>query len=310
MTKVTKAWTIRDRRDAYWGVLADWGLFPGGPIKPAKATTSDPEQVNRLLRAAQAPEALAMLSGYGHGVGLASGPPHWTTSCLPVYSGSPGYRRASTISINRGEIFYVWMGLKSGQVGDWGMVVEDSDRDSLADDVLQFGEFSQTKHGLFVVGRGFESFATLIESPLVRQSAKRTVSILRKGGSVRQDWHNTKLAFMLELDSLANIDDAEPIKGDWEVPMSYAMRLIASRRHQSAFRRKLLERATPRACAVCGLDVEQVLEAAHIMPDAKGGRASSDNAVLLCANHHRAMDKGMFAWTNQMPIWNSDESRF
>ena len=306
-----ETWAISDRRDAYWGALADWGLFPGGSIHPTKARTSEPEQVDRLLRAAQAPEALAMLSGYGHGVGLASGSPHWTTSCLPVYSGWPGYRRASTISITRGEIFYVWMGLKSGQVGDWGMVVDESDRDSLADDVLQFGGFSQTKHGLFVVGNGFESFATLVESITVRESAERTVSARREAGSVRQqDWHNSKLAMLLELDSFADIDDADPVKGNWEIPMSYALRLIASRRHQSKFRSKLLEGTTPRACAVCGLDVEQVLEAAHIVPDAKGGRASSDNAVLLCANHHRAMDRGMFVWTDKKPVWNPDETRF
>ena len=203
------------------------------------------------------------------------------------------------------------MSLSSGEVGNWDMAVDDSDRDSLADDVIQIGGFSQTKHGLFVIGNGFDSFATLVEATIVRESAERTVSARREAGSVRQqDWHNSKLAMLLELDALEDTDQADTVKPGWEIPMSYALRLIASRRHQSAFRRKLLDGATQRACAVCGLDVEQVLEAAHIVPDAKGGRASSDNAVLLCANHHRAMDRGMFVWTGKKPIWNSDEKRF
>lgn len=185
-----------------------------------------------------------MLSGYGHGVGLASGSPHWTTSCLPIYTGSPGFRRASTISISRDEIFYVWMSLKSGQVGNWGMVVDDADRDFLTDDVLEFGGFSQTKHGLFVEGNGFESFAHLVGSRSVRASAVRTVSARREAGSLRQQaWHNSKLSMLLELDTPEDIDEADTVKGDWEIPMSYALRLIASRRHQSAFRRKLLDAA-------------------------------------------------------------------
>ena len=43
-------------------------------------------------------------------------------------------------------------------------------------------------------------------------------------------------------------------------------------------------------CEVCGIANTIVLEAAHIHPDAEGGPSSSDNAAILCRNHHRAFD--------------------
>lgn len=70
------------------------------------------------------------------------------------------------------------------------------------------------------------------------------------------------------------------------------MAVRLDRRHQSAFRALLL-RHQPNACAYCGLSTVALLEAAHIVGDARGGAASLDNGVLLCANHHRAFDKGL-----------------
>jgi predicted restriction endonuclease len=47
-------------------------------------------------------------------------------------------------------------------------------------------------------------------------------------------------------------------------------------------------------CAVCGLDVSKVLEAAHIVPDAENGTDDPRNGLVLCRNHHRAYDCGLF----------------
>ena len=55
-------------------------------------------------------------------------------------------------------------------------------------------------------------------------------------------------------------------------------------------------------CAVCGLRLKPLLEAAHIKPYAKGGSNHSGNGVLLCRNHHRAFDQGLFSFSNEGKI--------
>ncbi|QEH94328.1 hypothetical protein FV141_12975 [Dermacoccus abyssi] len=80
-----------------------------------------------------------------------------------------------------------------------------------------------------------------------------------------------------------------------EVTASYARALRTVRRHQSAFRTLLLA-SQPHECAYCGLATVKLLEAAHIIPDAHGGPSSLENGLLLCANHHRALDSGLLKW--------------
>lgn len=84
--------------------------------------------------------------------------------------------------------------------------------------------------------------------------------------------------------------------GGGEIEPSYAVALRKVRKHQAKFRRLLLEHYPPE-CTYCGLDVLEVIEAAHLIPDSKGGAASTENGRLLCANHHRAFDAGLLRWT-------------
>ena len=48
-------------------------------------------------------------------------------------------------------------------------------------------------------------------------------------------------------------------------------------------------------CAVCGVTLKEVLEAAHIVSKSEGGRDDSRNGLILCANHHRMFDSNLFA---------------
>ncbi len=48
-------------------------------------------------------------------------------------------------------------------------------------------------------------------------------------------------------------------------------------------------------CAVCEISAHQVLEAAHLVPDEKGGSNDPRNGLVLCALHHRAFDAELFA---------------
>lgn len=58
---------------------------------------------------------------------------------------------------------------------------------------------------------------------------------------------------------------------------------------QDVFRDCLL-RIYKKSCAICGVSFEAALEAAHIVPDAKGGTYESQNGILLCATHHKLFE--------------------
>lgn len=81
-----------------------------------------------------------------------------------------------------------------------------------------------------------------------------------------------------------------------KVEQAYRLALGKVRLHQRRFRALLLLHY-PAECAYCGLDVLEVLEAAHLVADADGGDASVENGRLLCPNHHRALDAGLLQWT-------------
>ena len=46
-------------------------------------------------------------------------------------------------------------------------------------------------------------------------------------------------------------------------------------------------------CAFCSLKHRELLDAAHILPDNEGGRASVSNGLSLCKIHHAAFDKNI-----------------
>ncbi|NKG22587.1 HNH endonuclease [Paeniglutamicibacter terrestris] len=298
-------WGVREHRDIYAEVLPTWGFPPpGSTIVPAHAKTNASAQVDRLLKASEAAEALAMMHSFAFGVRLNEGSSDWTMSCLPQYSDAPNQRRATTITIGRNEVFHVWMYLDTGRIGDWGMLVGERDDEDNFGELSTIIELEKTRHGLLAKGSGFDSFAEALGHQLIRKCAENVIQNRRKAGSKRQgEWHNPRLARLLELDTAGKSEEAEIIESDWDVPISYAMGSIASRRHQAAFRRNLLKNTVPVACAVCGIDVKEILEAAHLIPDSQGGRASADNAILLCANHHKSMDQKMFTWTAGAPQW-------
>ncbi|MFD4009296.1 HNH endonuclease [Brachybacterium paraconglomeratum] len=82
-----------------------------------------------------------------------------------------------------------------------------------------------------------------------------------------------------------------------EIQVRYGRAVAKIRRHQRDFRALLLEEL-PHVCEFpgCGITSIEVLDAAHIDPDSEGGRATLDNGLLLCANHHRAMDRGLMRY--------------
>lgn len=77
------------------------------------------------------------------------------------------------------------------------------------------------------------------------------------------------------------------------IPVSYTYGRAKRRNHQRRFR-ALLFRHYEAECWICGFDQVEILEAAHMVRDADGGAATVENGRLMCPNHHRAFDAGLF----------------
>ncbi|WP_344251845.1 HNH endonuclease, partial [Brevibacterium sanguinis] len=98
---------------------------------------------------------------------------------------------------------------------------------------------------------------------------------------------------------------------DSPIERLYAETLVRSRRHQRKFRALLL-RYKPAECEVDGCNVSEprLLEAAHIVPDSLGGEASLDNGLILCRNHHRALDVNILEYIDGEFHWAVESERF
>jgi putative restriction endonuclease len=92
------------------------------------------------------------------------------------------------------------------------------------------------------------------------------------------------------------------------MPVSANMRLdpasLEARRayHQQGFRERVL-RAYQEQCAICRLRHEELLEAAHILPD---GHPKGDpivpNGLALCKLHHAAYDRNILGITPNLVV--------
>jgi putative restriction endonuclease len=71
---------------------------------------------------------------------------------------------------------------------------------------------------------------------------------------------------------------------------AYYTASVRQRLHQRGFRERVL-RAYREQCALCGLRHQELLDAAHIVPDTEpGGEPIVPNGLALCKLHHAAFD--------------------
>jgi putative restriction endonuclease len=81
---------------------------------------------------------------------------------------------------------------------------------------------------------------------------------------------------------------SEPVDA---IRRSYVTRLGKQRMHQQQFRLRVL-RAYREQCAICHLRHEELLDAAHILPDGHPrGEPIVPNGLALCKLHHAAFDR-------------------
>lgn len=100
------------------------------------------------------------------------------------------------------------------------------------------------------------------------------------------------LAFVVDLTSTARSDVVgEPSPPYGEVARSYATRTVLQRLHQRRFKRQVIAAYSHR-CAVCQLRRTELLDAAHILPDADPrSEPIVPNGLALCTLHHPAFDR-------------------
>lgn len=83
---------------------------------------------------------------------------------------------------------------------------------------------------------------------------------------------------------------------------SYVTAVVQRRLHQQSFRQRVL-RAYQECCAVCRLRHEELLEAAHILPDGHPrGEPIVPNGLALCKLHHAAFDAHILGVTPDLKI--------
>ena len=102
-----------------------------------------------------------------------------------------------------------------------------------------------------------------------------------------------RLTFTVSVDErrFAHLGAVPPDDESPEIRRRYVTRLFRQRLHQTEFRERVV-RAYQHHCAVCRLRRDELLEAAHIVPDADPlGAPSVRNGVALCRLHHAAFDR-------------------
>ena len=81
----------------------------------------------------------------------------------------------------------------------------------------------------------------------------------------------------------------------------YAFRISQDRLHQPLFRARVLT-AYHERCALCRFRHTELLDAAHIRPDSKGGQPTVVNGIAMCRIHHGAYDANLLGINRQLKI--------
>jgi len=103
--------------------------------------------------------------------------------------------------------------------------------------------------------------------------------------------------FLLDFVSSKPLDQVVPPSShpfDLFEPKMKEQRIVSAKKRSAEFRFKVL-RAYKGRCVLTGIDVQEVLDAAHIVPVERDGIDDPRNAILICANAHRAFDANLWA---------------
>lgn len=108
-----------------------------------------------------------------------------------------------------------------------------------------------------------------------------------------------RLTFTVSVEErrFASLGAVPPDSEETEIRRRYVTREFRQRLHQREFRERVV-RAYQYHCAVCRLRRDELLDAAHILPDADPrGVPSVANGLALCTLHHAAFDRDVIGIT-------------
>jgi putative restriction endonuclease len=112
------------------------------------------------------------------------------------------------------------------------------------------------------------------------------------------------LTFTVEVDDPAVLQKthSEANEGEAALRRHYVTTQIQQRVHQRSFRERVL-RAYQEQCAICRLRHQELLDAAHILPDGDPrGEPIVSNGLALCNLHHAAYDRNILGITPQLKV--------
>jgi putative restriction endonuclease len=105
------------------------------------------------------------------------------------------------------------------------------------------------------------------------------------------DDHPKSLYFSINANSQTLADGSGRVfENDDDARREYATAIVRVRLHQKAFRERVMD-AYRRQCAFCRLRHDELLDAAHIIPDSEEGEPHVSNGIALCKLHHAAFEK-------------------
>lgn len=110
------------------------------------------------------------------------------------------------------------------------------------------------------------------------------------------------LSFTVAVDERHVVDQRQGDSAAVTARRSYVTSLVRRRLHQARFRGRVIE-AYRRMCAVCRLRHSELLDAAHILPDAHAqGEPVVPNGIALCKLHHAAFDQNIIGFRPDLVV--------
>jgi putative restriction endonuclease len=113
-----------------------------------------------------------------------------------------------------------------------------------------------------------------------------------------------ELSFSVAVDApyMPVLSNFKPDPNSLEARRAYITVLTQRRLHQQGFRERVL-RAYQQQCAICRLRHDELLDAAHILPDGHPkGEPIVPNGLALCALHHAAFDRNILGITPDLVV--------
>lgn len=283
---------------------AGYGVDLLAPRSGQRRLTSGREAFEAFAELRVAPEVVALIHVFADRAGLRERR-DFSVSCLPSSSLRAPRLRVTAVKLAWTEVFVVEADQSTGAVTRVRIWAESDEKLGWLSELPETGVWDSTLDGggIELVLPGESALNLMAEPRVARVVARRVASMReRRRRFCRKDWHNRWLWDLVESGGAA-LPISVPVKDvEWDVSKEDALRLVRRRRSQQAFRQRLLSHS-PNECTICGIDVVDVLEAAHLESHASGGLASSENGRLLCANHHRAFDVGLYRWTGMEFVW-------